>query len=259
MSKAASEFTRAIDTLENNFYKDLESRNKETIIVYVQVLTNRALAQLNLKNYDEAIIDCDKTLRYEDKNLKALYRRALGKIGKGDKYLINGEINNKNISNMKLQKEIYEAAQKDLEEVTNLDKKNDVAKQKMAELVKNLVKLKLVLKEKEEIDEKKNPKPVKSSLIKEVATSEESSIEAKKVAEEPENLKKKIAGNLSKSELNEVTNNVMNTVIEELIKSPDLPKNITEFEKHSYTFKKYLDKYFYYLRVYYHLPKEIYY
>ena len=45
-------------------------------------LTNRAMAHLKLKNWDQAERDCDKAIEAEPRNLKAWWRRGSAKHGR---------------------------------------------------------------------------------------------------------------------------------------------------------------------------------
>lgn len=78
--------------------------------------TNRAICYLKLAQYNDAIRECDLVLKYDPKNVKALYRRGCGRASFG---LING-------------------AKEDLEAVLVIDPENKAAKSELAKVKKQI-------------------------------------------------------------------------------------------------------------------------
>ena len=84
--------------------------------IFCQLLTNRALAQFNLKHYQQTVDDCNKVLKVDGTNLKAIYRRGMAKMELGQ---LDDAIN-------------------DMKQVEAKDKANKVVKSKINEINKKI-------------------------------------------------------------------------------------------------------------------------
>jgi tetratricopeptide (TPR) repeat protein len=92
------------------------------------LLTNSAACNLAIKDipaYESAIACCDKALAIDSDNLKGLYRRGLAYKELGEKIEHNNE-KDPRLHNL------YKNAKDDLEKLTLLDRKNEIAEQKLS-------------------------------------------------------------------------------------------------------------------------------
>ena len=51
--------------------------------LYIQLMTNRALGLYRKGEYEKVVEDCERVIERESGNMKAIYRRGLGKMGMG--------------------------------------------------------------------------------------------------------------------------------------------------------------------------------
>merc|ERR1712216_940350 len=58
--------------------------NQDEKNLAIVILNNCAMARLKAKDYDYAKFDCTKALEYDDRNIKALFRRSQAKLALDD-------------------------------------------------------------------------------------------------------------------------------------------------------------------------------
>eukprot|EP01025_Chloroclados_australasicus_P009357 TRINITY_DN13594_c0_g1_i2.p4 TRINITY_DN13594_c0_g1~~TRINITY_DN13594_c0_g1_i2.p4 ORF type:complete len:175 (-),score=38.37 TRINITY_DN13594_c0_g1_i2:1278-1802(-) len=85
----------------------------------IAALNNRAMANLKMAEYEEAMEDCNLVLQKEPQNVKALFRRGCAKQALGDK----------------------DAARQDFQTVLSIQNNNEEAKKKLEELEEPDVKM----------------------------------------------------------------------------------------------------------------------
>lgn len=142
----------------------------------------------------------------------------------------NGELST-NLAELKNELHFNELAHNDMEKLLLIQKDNSTAREKLGEIIKYGLKLKIKIKEldapttakKEEKAEEKEPTTKKSSEGK--------------------------SAQLNTGFLNEVTSAVVTNVIDDLINSKEIPNNSNLFEKDCKAFKNNLNKLFFYLKV----------
>jgi hypothetical protein len=105
-----------------------------------------------LGEYSESVIDCNKVLKHDPTNSKALYRRALAFVGLSDK-----SNKSQKLSVKKSQMELLSKARSDLKKLILKDPKNKTALKKLKEFESKILKNALIIK-KLQAQEKENKK-----------------------------------------------------------------------------------------------------
>lgn len=213
--------------MEKDFKKDIEVQETKANILYLQILNNRAFTNYNLSLFEESIQDCDNTLRIDSKNLKGLYRRALS-------FFEKSKLINEGKNALQEREKLLEQAKENLEKIMVLNKDNQSAKEKLEEIVKEIVKIRMKIKETQ-------PPPSKTNENKKEQKNE--NIQEKNLGS---SIKKE--SNLNEEFLNNVTFNVSKKVMDDLIDSKDLPATANVFEKDCLAFKTDLSKLFLYIK-----------
>lgn len=183
----------------------------------VQVLNNRSFTNFNLNIFDEAIKDAEHVLSLDPNNLKGLYRRGLSYYEKSKLLRSIG-------NSEKDQDKLLDTARFDIEKLLKLNKENPAAREKLEEIVKESVKIKLKLRDSKPSNPAPNPEPKKPAFTK------------------PEPSK------FDNEFINNVTFDVSKKVIQNLINSKELPSTANAFEKDCMAFKNDIEKLFYYLK-----------
>ena len=232
--------------IQNLKEDDKEELNK----LYIQLLSNRALSLFNLDRYEESIKDCDKALVTDQNHQKCLFRRGIC-YTKLAENVIKRYPDLKEIDMEMKQIEYYDKARKDMEYLYRLDTKNKEIYDKTQELIKVLVSLKL--KHKRQGQESGNKSENRTTESKHERKPESKS-EKKETKEEAKTDKKKekpplLPSGITKDLLDKVTNNAVKNVTDMLVEGDELPKTSSQFETHCQSFKKNIDKLYFYLKV----------
>lgn len=144
----------------------------------------------------------------------------------------NGELST-NLTELKNELHFNELAHIDMEKLLLIQKDNSTAREKLGEIIKYGIKLKMKIKELE----------APAAAAKKEEKVEEKESRAKKVSEGKKSVQ------LNTGFLNEVTSAVVTNLIDDLINSKEIPNNSNLFEKDCKAFKNNLDKLFFYLKV----------
>jgi len=162
--------------IEDHLKKDIASADRASLEkLYIQVSSNAAMCCFNLDDIDGSIENCDKALKIDPKHQKSLYRKALCKQKIGDK--VDEETDLEEIERKKKQLVYYEEARKILEDVLHADNKNKDVKDKLSDLVKIIVQIRMKYKL---IEQKNQPKETKAPVQEEKKQVEPTSESPKK-------------------------------------------------------------------------------
>ena len=202
---------------------EIKNPNTKAGTLFLQILNNRAFTNFNINHFDEAIKDCDLTLSIDPNNLKGLYRRGLS-------YYERSKSLSSIMNSDSLQDTLLDSARKDIENLMKLNKDNQAAREKLQEIVKESVKIKIKIR-----DSKKNEKA-------EVLEKNQKPEIKKPAPKQQENTK------FDEEFINNVTFDVSKKVMQDLINSKELPPTSNIFEKDCQAFKNDVDKLFLYVK-----------
>ncbi|KAL4437950.1 hypothetical protein ABPG74_001121 [Tetrahymena malaccensis] len=248
LKSAAIAFQNGVDLIEKSGQN--VSDNKDLKTLYLQLSTNLALCHLNQNQHFEAIQICNKVLKIDPDNTKALYRRALSNKAQAESQLYSDP---KDLESLRIKDGLFSQARADLEKLNTLEE-NKAVKQELSYIVKESVKIKIALKnldpnyqnEKKKLEvEEVNQNQDKESDIQEVVIN--------KSKKNNENLK--ISQNFTIQQLNEVTKNAFDKMAEQILSRKENPQNTFQYEQEFETFKKHSDKLYLYIKK---LPTDIY-
>jgi tetratricopeptide (TPR) repeat protein len=111
----------------------------------------------DISAYENAIACCDKALTIDSDHLKGLHRGGLAYKELGEKIETSNEKDPRLL-------DLYKKAKEDLEKLTLLDRKNEIAEQKLSETIKNFYRVKLMTKNYEEKQEIMSDEKYQSKL-----------------------------------------------------------------------------------------------
>ena len=209
--------------MQDSFSVEIKNPNTKAGTLFLQILNNRAFTNFNINHFDEAIKDCDLTLSIDPNNLKGLYRRGLS-------YYERSKSLSSIMNSDSLQDTLLDSARKDIENLMKLNKDNQAAREKLQEIVKESVKIKIKIR-----DSKKNEKA-------EVLEKNQKPEIKKPAPKQQENTK------FDEEFINNVTFDVSKKVMQDLINSKELPPTSNIFEKDCQAFKNDVDKLFLYVK-----------
>jgi len=242
-------FLAITEQIEKHFQDNsLSKDDKDSLTkLYLQILSNRALALFNLNRFEDSIKDCDKAVSIDQNHAKCLFRRACcnTRIAEEAKTKYPELVGvNQGVDLEKKQIESYDKARKDLEYLYKLDNKNEEVYKKIQDLLRILVDLRLKHK-RMGVDKTTEPKKV--------AKDENQKEEKKETPKATTETKKPdrqsgLPTGMTKELLDKVTNNVVKTVTDTLIQGADLPKTASQFEINCQSFKKAADKLYLYFK-----------
>lgn len=187
LRKAKDAFQSTIEKVEKSL-KEIERGLpilEKYNVLYVQLLSNRALTSYNLKEISDSLADCNKALVVDPKHEKCLYRRALCHLSEAQRIAPGDKEHTEDV--LSKQYQIYELAAKDLEDVIKINNTNQDTKEKLSDLKRTMIQLKLKLKD---LEANKSAQP---------ETEKEKEAKAKAAA-------------ISKEKLENITNKVVSSV-----------------------------------------------
>lgn len=103
-----------------DFQQQLSSKNKDITTLYINLLTNKAQSELNLKLYNNVIETTKDVFRQDEDNSKGHYRR--GQAYKALAAAIKPA--KEDIAQMKEQQSLLEKAKQDYQKVISIEKNN---------------------------------------------------------------------------------------------------------------------------------------
>lgn len=197
---ARSTFYEIQKKIEEHLTQKLSASDKSNLEkLYISVSSNAAMCCFHLEDITGSLENCDKVLRIDPNHQKSLYRKALCKQKIGDQ--VDEEKGLEEVERKKKQLIYYEEARKILEDVLHADNKNKDVKDKLSDLVKVIVQIRLKHKL---IEPKPQPKENKPPVQEE---KKETSDETPKRA-----ANKNPTPGLSKQYFENITNNAAKTI-----------------------------------------------
>ncbi|KRX03752.1 hypothetical protein PPERSA_04260 [Pseudocohnilembus persalinus] len=237
-------FTEGTLTFQQQYKRQIKQDTKVQGL-YLQFMTNKALCELNLKQFEDVLKTTDKVLSIEPNNQKAIYRNALASKSLAINFNQQAEQETNDLSKkgnlLKQALEYSEQSRKELERLQKLQTKNDKVSNELQESVKLSVQLKLQMREQEQ---QQNPNQKAQPGQQNTSSQQfqpESPIKAQEYVKTDE---KKIDNQY----LDNVAKSAMDQVLEKMINEEELPKNPTTFEKNLDAFKKQPERLYHYLQ-----------
>lgn len=168
--------------------------------LYVQVTSNKALADFKLNNIDDCLTSCEKVLKVDPIHEKCTYRRALCFLAKGDTAASSNDF--------KAQLEFYTKAKSDLETGLKMDKNNKEVETRLTNAVRVIVQLQARFKDDPSNTKEKTKADTKKRLV---VAEEDSSVSAEQ--QKVNEVKKiRLPVGLSKEKLDAITNSAVSQI-----------------------------------------------
>ncbi|KAM3143964.1 hypothetical protein pb186bvf_004015 [Paramecium bursaria] len=191
-----------------------QNPSPQQIQIYLTLLTNSSLCLSQLGQNELVIQLSSKALSYDPKNVKALYRRG---IAYQQVALSKQDIQEQN--------DLFEKSRADLEKLVYLEPNNKLASEKLTEVTKQNVECRVKLKQ----IQKQEPIKIHSNI-------QNQQEEVKETKQKQDDVKQ--SKNPQIQQLQQIGQNLAQTVIEEILQKNLQPETASVFEKNMNSFKK---------------------